>query len=88
MPVTVGEATLYGDWSDTHETQFIVVWGEAGSSCTVLMLGGCDYGGGVTVASSEVPLKEAEAVCAIQDDRARFFEMGDLVARHATYRQT
>lgn len=58
----VGEATIYGDWSDTHEHQFIVIWGESGEAVTVIMLGGYDYGGGVTIASENVPIKEAEAV--------------------------
>ena len=57
----VGSLMMYGSWSDTHETQFLVEWGEAGNKCTVIMLGGFDYGGGVTQ-YADVPLKEAEEI--------------------------
>lgn len=79
----VGSLMMYGSWSDTHETQFLVEWGEAGNFCTVIMLGGCDYGGGVTQ-YADVPLKEAEAVMN-SDLRSEYdFKeaMGALVAKY------
>lgn len=59
--IHVGSLMMYGSWSDVHGTQFLVEWTEAGSMCTVIMLGGCDYGGGVTQ-YADVPIKEAEAI--------------------------
>ena len=60
--IQAGEATIYGKWDDVQDYQFIVIWGEAGDTCTVLILSGQDYGGGVTIFSSSVPLKEAEDI--------------------------
>lgn len=60
--VEVGYMTVYGDWSDTHGYQFIVAWGEAGNYCDVLLLGGTDYGGGVTIGSTKVLHKELSAL--------------------------
>lgn len=71
MPITsktVGPATIYGEWDDVTDYQFIVIWGEAGEHCTVLGLSGFDYGGGVTVASDKVPYKEAEEIIDSSDD--------------------
>lgn len=59
---TVGEATVYGLWDDTQDYQFIVIWGEAGETCTCISLSGCDYGGGVTIHSANVPIKLVEAI--------------------------
>lgn len=58
----VGPVTVYGRWDDVMDSQFLVVWGEAGDTCTVICLSGYDYGGGVTIFSDHVPYKEAEAV--------------------------
>lgn len=58
----VGPATVYGEWDDVTDTQFIVIWGEAGPTCTVILLSGFDYGGGITSYSSNVPVKKAEEV--------------------------
>ena len=57
--IDAGEgATVYGDWSDTHGYQFIVMWGHsAGIPVHVIILGGTDYGGGVVV-HAKVPYKE------------------------------
>lgn len=57
-----GEATVYGEWDDVTDDQFIVIWGESGENCTVILLSGFDYGGGVTDWSDKVPVKEAEAI--------------------------
>lgn len=65
MPVPsfqVGPVTVYGTWDDVTDYQFLVAWGEAGDTCTVICLSGFDYGGGVTIFSEHVPYKEAEAV--------------------------
>lgn len=74
----VGSLMMYGSWSDTHETQFLVEWGE---QCTVIMLGGFDYGGGVTQ-YADVPLEEAEEI--IRSDMPSEYDfyqaMNELVA--------
>jgi len=57
-----GEATVYGEWDDCDDYQFIVIWREAGETCTVISLSGCDYRGGVTVYSANMPVKEVEAI--------------------------
>ena len=63
MPVKeeeIGEVTVYGEWDDVTDNQFLVCWGEAGDMCTVICLSGYDYGGGVTKGSANVPLKMME----------------------------
>lgn len=60
--ITCGDVSIYGKWDDVTDNQFLVIWHEAGARCTVLILGGYDYGGGVTIFSDVVPYKEAEAV--------------------------
>lgn len=73
---------VYGEWDDVHGTQFVVIWGEAGQYCTVLILSGYDYGGGVLKASSKVPVKEAEEVVEIECPYERYRQMNRLVDSH------
>ncbi|HQT19233.1 MAG TPA: hypothetical protein PLE48_14535 [Thiobacillus sp.] len=38
---------IYGDWDDTYENQVLVYYHPNGIHCTVFVLGGTDYGGGI-----------------------------------------
>lgn len=79
----IGPVMIYGSWSDVHDCQFLIAWHEAGAFCTVILLGGYDYGGGVT-GYAEVPYKEAEAVLDsdLQSEYAYKSAMQDLVTKY------
>lgn len=83
MPATVtheiGSLVVYGTWSDVHDHQFIVDWHESGSTCTVILLSGSDYGGGVTY-YAEIPYKEVdELIENSSDDLSCKMDMISLV---------
>mgnify|MGYP000119506788 CR=1 FL=1 len=61
-----GALSILGSWDDTHGYQFIVNWYEAGEYCYVYMLGGVDYGGGVT-AHAEVPVEAVETLVSLAE---------------------
>lgn len=86
LPSTqAGAATIYGFWDDLDDYQFIVIWGESGPTCTVLLLSGWDYGGGVTCFSDQVPVKLAKDIvdadlASVIDHKRR---MTDLVKQYS-----
>lgn len=38
---------IYGEWDDVIDNQFMVFYHPNGTDCTVFIMGGCDYGGGI-----------------------------------------
>lgn len=57
-----GCISLYGEWDDCRDYQFGVIWHESGISCDVLMMSGCDYGGGVTEIFKDIPKIDIEQI--------------------------
>jgi len=39
---------IYGDWDDTTSNQFLVFYHPNGVDCTVFIMDGMDYGGGIS----------------------------------------
>ncbi len=46
--VHLADHIIYGEWDDTHGSQFLVHYHPNGIHCTIFLMGGCDYGGGIT----------------------------------------
>ncbi len=44
--------TIYGSWDDTYGHQFLVHYPPCSDTVHVFMLGGADYGGGITCHAS------------------------------------
>jgi hypothetical protein len=78
----IGPAVIVGDWSDTSGYQFIVLYQEAGPLCTVLMLGGYDYGGGVTHGSCNVPMDRVDKLLDTLTDHDLYSAMSKLVKEY------
>ena len=58
----LGHHSIYGSWDDVTDNQFLVFWLEAGELCTVFLLSGYDYGGGISSFSEKVPIKELKKI--------------------------
>jgi hypothetical protein len=80
-----GEATIYGEYDDVRDGQFIIIWRESGQTCTVILLSGYDYGGGVTVFSSEVPVKVAEEIVQLEATDYEIKTLLDIEIRKTNY---
>jgi len=73
-----GTLIIYGEWDDCTDRQFIVDWREAGENCTVILLSGFDYGGGVTKWFEASHLEVERIVTNTSDDG---YEMKEKLAK-------
>jgi hypothetical protein len=68
---------LYGDWDDVCNNQFLVYYHADCVNATVFLMGGCDYGGGVTSYFTTTAAAVYEAIGPSEDGT----ELGDYEAK-------
>lgn len=81
MPKQINDNIFsYGDWDDTYSQQFIVDYHCNGKDCTVIVLAGCDYGGGISC-HAIVPILELENILQSTDENSykQYIRVEELV---------
>lgn len=71
----VGDHVIYGDWDDTYENQVLVYYHPNGVHCTVFVLGGYDYGGGIVCMKEDALANAVDAAWEESDSNYTFHRL-------------